>query len=527
MIKLIAILTVTSFSLYSQSDSLKNSEVIKQLDEIFIERDDVLNIKGGEKRKPKTIPSLSKSDLDSLNSLEKQQSLLLPTSGLPLQQINRANERAYINANYGRFNTFDGELGYDFSVEDFEFYSNANLEFSGGHLDNAGYFDGGFRLISDYVAPQKFFVFGGSKTRTRLNYNHLRFNNFAEFDSEERSLDTIGFMMDSEGDYNGFKFSTGAGFDMFSMNGDSVGFTDFGVKGYLKLINPYKSWRFIGDINTELRSGNNQSNNYIEGLGGLSYYSKNFDFYGNAGLQLAQNEFETILVPTFKSGIDLKSNYLFTLNGEVGSRLNRRTFANLSRENLYLDGSSFLDHTQENLYLRSSLKYHPGEKFNILIGAKYSIINNALNWSNIDTARFTPVYLDANGFKVFLETYYDIDENNTMTGFFEFNQLITDSLNNQNTYLPLFFTGFDLRSKLFDKFVANIGLNFVGERFADLENEISLDSYLNLFGKITYRLDNNLNIILNMDNLLNQNIYNFNFYRQRGTFVSLGMLWKF
>lgn len=519
--RIFGILILLVFSVYSQENE------VKQLDEILIERSAVLNVKGGEKRKPNALPTLTKSDLDSLNSLEKQQSLLLPPAGLPRQIIKNAQDRAYIRGEFGRFTTLDAEAGYAFAYKEFDIYSMANLEMSSGHLDNAGFLNANFRFISDYVAPEKFWIFGGSKTRTRFDYNRGEFSNFAVFSPEDRSLDSIGLMADVEGSYNGFQFYTGAGFDLLSLRSDTSDFGDSGLKGYLTVINPYKNWRFSGGANAELRSGNQQSNNYFEGQGKISYLSQNIDFDIQGGFQVAQNENESLFIPKFLLGLSLKSNSDFTITMQAGSQLNRNTFADLTRFNPYISWNTFLDHSIDQLFIEGEARYHPFSRFSLRIGSKLSMIENSVNWINQDSSQFSIFYDNATQFKTYLESYYDFNDNNSISLMFISNIITTDSLESQQTYIPSIKAMLDFNSKLFDKFAANIGLDYVGTRFADIDNDIELDPFIDLRFKFTYSAGNNFNIYLRGENLLNQNIFQFNYYRQRGLFLSSGILWKF
>ncbi|MDC1067871.1 hypothetical protein OAQ99_01790 [Candidatus Kapabacteria bacterium] len=525
--KILIIILFSVFISLSQQEKVGTNADIKKLDEITIETKDVLNVKGGEKRRPTILPTLSKSDLDSLNSLEKQQSLLLPTSGLPNQIIPNASDRAFVKGQLGRFATVDAEAGYSFAYRNFDIYTIADLEMSDGHLENAGYFNGGLRLISDYVAPEKFWIFGGSKTRTRLDYNRASFNNYSVDNPEDRAIDSVALMMDVDGTYNGFQFYTGVGFDVFDLSTDSSNFADTGLKGYINVVNPYKNWRFSGGANTEIRTGNSQSNNYFEGSGKLAYLSKNIDFIAEGGLQLAQNDNETLFQPQFNLGLVVKSNNDFTISANTGSKLIRNTFANLSRYNPYISWNTFLNHTTENLFVDLNLSYHPYSRFQFRIGSKIALLDNTMNWINSDSSQFSIYYDKATQIKLFVESYYDLNDKNSISLMIENNNVITDSLDNQQTYLPTLKASIDYNSQLFDNFAMNLSLDYVGTRFADIDNKVELDPFVNLNLKFDFAISNNFNLYLVGENLLNQDIYQFNYYRQRGLFFSFGILWKF
>ena len=76
-----------------------------ELPNFIIEGKEQINVRAGIKQMPEKSSALNQTDLDSLNSLEKQQSLLLPPKSFPDQILSYKYDRGYLSAEFGRFTT--------------------------------------------------------------------------------------------------------------------------------------------------------------------------------------------------------------------------------------------------------------------------------------------------------------------------------------------------------------------------------------------------------------------------------------
>jgi len=61
----------------------------------------------------------------------------------------------------------------------------------------------------------------------------------------------------------------------------------------------------------------------------------------------------------------------------------------------------------------------------------------------------------------------------------------------------------------------------------DLLNSEELDPYFNMNFDVNYLINKNLSIFAKVDNLFNQDIFIYNYYRERTLFASMGFHWKF
>ena len=163
-------------NLLSQQKEVKEEQKPVDLPEAIIYGTDYLNVKSGFKRKPSNVPKLSVSELDSLNSLEKIRPSVLPVSTLPTESVTPIHEKGYVQADVGSFITSNIEAGYVASIEDFDLYLKGNFDQSRGHIANGEYTKLNADFYSDYIADPKFFIFGGSKTRTNMRFQNFRYN---------------------------------------------------------------------------------------------------------------------------------------------------------------------------------------------------------------------------------------------------------------------------------------------------------------------------------------------------------------
>ena len=181
MRKLLLILLIIS-PLYSQEEENKSEEPF-DLPETIIYGKDIITVKSTYKKFPSNTPGLSKTELDSLNSLEKHQSMLLPREDLQSSFINNYNENGFLQGELGRFTSAKVDFGSSFNIDEFKLFTLAGLDLSTGHTNNADYSRFYGELNSEYIADKKFFIFGGSKTNSNVRLDFNRYNNYSVFRS--------------------------------------------------------------------------------------------------------------------------------------------------------------------------------------------------------------------------------------------------------------------------------------------------------------------------------------------------------
>ena len=525
--KLIFIIVIGTCYLFSQEKEVKPEQKPFDLPEAIIYGSDQLNVKSGFKRSPTSIPKLTVRELDSLNSIEKIRPSVLPSSTLPFIKNDRIVEKGYVMADLGRFLTSNLEAGYATSISDFDLYLNGKYEQSRGHTDNAQYSKIEGNFYSDYIASDKYFIFGGSKTRTKLHFEDFNYTNYSVSNFESRNKVNLGANVDVDGFYEGFVFNTGAGFDVMNTTGDSLDYSDRSVNGYLKVQNPYNKYNLGFNVAVDLRSGNGIGNNYAIAEGFASLKQSIFDMKLNVGYQIA--EYFNGVRNGLKFDFNLNSNISnrFTLTARVSSGLESNFVSKLNNMNRFINYDIDIDHSYNKLLINSQLTYHKDLDFYSSVGFTYGMLGRNINFVNVDSSYFKPIYLDVNKLTLNFDGYYNINEKSSLNYTIKYNSVITDTLNNMNTYIPQIETEVSYNIKFDNGLSSKVSLEYVGKRFADLENKIVLDPFFNMNLEFNYLLNKNLTIFANIQNLFNQDIYLYNFYIERRFFGNIGVNYNF
>lgn len=515
--------------LYSQENSKEAISEQKPFDlpEAIIYGSENLNVKSGFKRNPSDLPKLSISELDSLNSLEKVRPSVLPVSNLPFIKNVVNKEKGYLLVDFGNFITSNIEAGYVNNINEFDLYLRGGIDQSRGHVENAQYSKINLDLFSDYIAPDKFYIFGGSKTRTNINFNNFNYTNYSVNDFENRNRYIFKTNVDVDGNFEGFKFETGAGFFITKVNGDSLDLSDQSLKGYLKVENPYNIYNLGFNTEVDLRNGNGSGNNYLlfEGFGSVDLNSIKLKV--NAGYQLAQY-FDGVR-NVFKYDINIFSNISdnFTFLSRIYSGINRNTVSDLIDENRFINYDFNLDHSINKLVLDMYLKYTKDIDFHNGIGLNYGLIDNNINFINIDSSYFIPTYHNVSSLILRFDGFYNFNDKNTIDYEIKYNNIITDTLNKMNTYIPNLEAELAYSFNLENGLKAKFGLEYVGIRYVDLDNIEKLDPFLNMNIFLNYRFNKNLSIFAKLENIFNQDIILYNFYIERGIFGKIGVNYLF
>lgn len=514
-------------NLFSQEKEVKEEQKPVDLPEAIIYGTDYLNVKSGFKRSPSNIPKLSVSELDSLNSLEKIRPSVLPVSTLSTESVSPVQEKGYLQGDFGRFLTSNIDAGYVTSLEDFDLYLKGSFDQSRGHIENGEYSKINADIYSDYIADPKFFIFGGSKTRTNMRFQNFRYNNYSVEDFETRNNTQFGAGLDVDGSYEGFNFETGLNFDVMKTAGDSLDFSEQTLNGYLKFINPYNKYRVGFNVEADLRSSFGNANNFAMAEGIASYISDVFDLKLKGGYQIANYYDGVRNAIKLDARMNLKLNNSLTFRGLVSSGLERNNVFDLFQRNRFLNYDFNIDHQFNKINILANFLYHKDIDYNFSAGVNYKMFDRMLNFVNYDSSYFSPNYIDGNMLTINLDGFYNFDDINSIDFILKYNMTSTDSINKKITYIPDFESEVNYRVKFSNGLSGKVGFEFIGTRFTDIQNDVALEPIFNMNLQINYLFNKNLSIFANIENIFNQDIFIYNFYRERGVFASFGAHWKF
>jgi hypothetical protein len=491
-----------------------------------------LDVTSGVKMEPGKPMPLNSIMLDSLNSLEKQPSLLIPIEPLPDYAIIRDRKNGFIRGNFGRYAIGNINAGYGLNLDGYELYADVGVDFSGGHVDNSQYSGLDIQLTSDYIAPQKFFIFGGSRTRTNVEFNNKNYKLYSIATSPDRNFNKFKVNFDVDGNYSGYKFETGAGFSGLQIKTQDIKTADNNYYGYVKVHNFWNNLFVAGSLLLDMHTLKGNSANFIQMDGSVSLINDDISLLGNAGLQIASNTEGTERGGLLLSAlVEYRMNKLFTIRGNIRSGLENNKLSLIYNYNPYISNFVNLDYSYDIMNLKGFIDFHPSQ--DLVVSAGFSIRHSDRLPVYLDDKTFQPgsfviSYKTGTIIKSVFETYWNFSEKDRLNANLTATQTSMSDIDNKNIpYLPELQFGFSYERFWSEKLGTKFGIDYFGERFADIDNSIKLDAYMNLNIELSYLVAKELKVFAEFDNLFNSDIVIWNGYKERGLFASIGLMWQF
>lgn len=519
------ILPLLIYNLFAQEQ--ETSEPLS-LPHLIIVDDARLNTRSGVKQMPDNPAALSRLELDSLNSLEKQPPPLLPVEPLPQSTEKIVYNKGFASVSFGSFTTPNVSAGYGFDVNGYKFYATGGFEMSEGHVENADYSRFDLNVISDYVAPEKYWIFGGSKTRINFDLQNKNYNLYAVDDAPGRNLIDLNIGVRSDGSHKSWDFSTGASFETLQLLQDESDGSDNGIKGFLEIKNVHNKYDLGGNIMVDFHSVGGDGVNFLQAYGFGTVELGKVKFRLRAGLQNA-----TALSGTNRSALmlDGKIDYLinrnFTLQTKLGSGLRNRSYAGYARMNPYISDTADIDFTLDIAKFGGFLTYHPTKDLGITAGAEFNISDQISAFVQADSTSFDLAYGDGIEGALTLEGFYDMSPEDRLMAAFEYKFTSFGDENNILPYVPAIKGDINYKRTWFRNFGTIIGFYYIGSRYADIDNIEELSAYTDLYLRAEYSVERSFSVFFEVNNMLNSDIMIWNGYKERNLFASAGVLIQF
>jgi hypothetical protein len=491
------------------------------------------SVQYGIKQKPEKPAPLSKAQLDSLNSLEKQQSPSIPIEPLVTDALPGEYKKGFVEADFGSFITGSLRGGYGINLEGYELYGTGGIEASSGHEDDAEYNSFHMQLSSDYIAPDKFFIFGGSRTRTLFKVNHDSYDLYGADNPMDRAATQMNLRVDVDGNYEGIGFSTGGGYRLLRLKTDEYITNDNNLNGYVKVNKLWKNFHLAGNLSLDFNSLRKNSVNFLQADGSAAIISDHLSIFGKAGFQVAQNSDEVNRSGLLLQGrIDYRMNDIFTISGSAESGLQKRFFRDYYLENPYLSNIAHFDYTYNIMLIKGNLFFHPTDKFALTGGVDFRYANRYPYFFPETDQRalgsFGLRYEDATIFAIRGEIFWQPAENDRFVANLTMNQTNLNEVDdNAIPYLAPFNLSGKWHRNWTNKIGTNIGIDYIGEREANDSNSVQIDAFINLTAGIIYKINDRFTARANLENLLASDIYIWEGYKERGLFLSVGLMWQF
>jgi len=527
---------VTTHLLFSQENQPVPGTSSKPLElpNFIIEGKEQVDVRAGVKQFPEKPLAMTEENLDSLNSLEKQQSLLLPAQPLPNKILNSDYKKGYAKAGVGRYGFANVEAGYGYEYRDYSFFGNAGIDYGGEHVANSEYNKLYMNIFSDYIAPEKFFIFGGSKTRTTLKVNNKNYNLYALEEPVERNVLNFDLGILSDGNYSNFSFSTGANLRSLQLSdylADSIDAKSFDnlLSGFLMVKNLGNDYELGGKAKGELESVRGNGVHYFEaGLFG-TYKMGKLTINLEGGIQFGGTSTDVSRGGLLIEGrADYEMNANLTLKASVFTGLRKVNYFDMLEINPYALRSINVDYIYDTPVIKGIAYYHPLENIGLSGGLIIGSSDRTPVFDTLTNGGLMLKYERINKIEVFSEGFYKFSRVDNVTYHFAFNFSTLSKNGNIAPYNPLIKLSVNYGRKLLeDKLVIDADLNYVGKRYVDFDNKIELDGYVDLKLKLTYKLLDDFKVGLKLDNLLNSDIYIWHGYKERGLFFGLDALYQF
>jgi hypothetical protein len=524
----IVIMLASAIQLYTQTEE---STKPLELPNFIIEGKEQLNVQAGIKQMPLSPNPMSAGELDSLSKIEKQQSLLLPSVSFPTNIFQKSDNIGFVKASFDSYITPVVNAGVNLEIsQNASVFASGGYEYSIGHVDNADYSKANISILSDYIAPEKYWVFGGSKTQTHVKFFKSEYKPYASEYPSDRACSGFDIGIHSEGKHEGYKFATGANIQSTDITDHfktgSAGIDEGSLKGYLAVTGMFKGFEIGGDFLVDFRSVKNSAVNFFKGAGIARYIGDEVTFSLLAGVEHTGTNTDIqrtgLLID---ADVIYRLNHYLTIKGGFFGGFKPISLSNILIDNPYIADELVIDHdyTQN---VSGQVKIHP----NTDIQASVNVL--------IGTGSRTPYFKDINEYfeleydktqriKLEAEMSWNISMQDNLTFFAGLDHRVLKSNQNMLPYHPLILSSANYWKKWTDKIGTKIGFYYIGERYADVENKESLAGYIDLKLSADYKFSKDLTFYINLNNITNSDIYVWKNYKERSIFLSAGVLWQF
>lgn len=533
-------LNVSILASQSADTTKQNNTEPLELPNFVIEKVEQLSIKIGAKQRATPPLPLDANYLDSVNSFEKQKIVpLMPEENSP-QVLDMSYKKGFIKGDFGRYSTAFIHSGYGINLDGYDLYADAKYEGSKGHEKDSDFNKFDIQLSSDYIAPDKYFIFGGSRSRTSVDFHTNKYSLYSKSNDDDFILNSglykrnyLNFdaQVISDGNFNGANFQTGAKFNTFHLESDSSKGFQNGVMGFLKIHNYWKKFLLAGNVMMDMQNISGNSYNFAQGDVSGKFFTEKLSISFCSGLQYARtttNENRGGLL--LKGDIEYRYNSKFTINTKIQSGLNKKSFAEMYDDNPYISIINDIDFAYDIINFSGSMFYHPDNDIGITVRIAYKSTARMpyfFNSTDIDSSSsFSVGYADVSGLNAEAEIWYNITDKDVLLSDIQIYNY-TFKNNKSVPYIPLAKINLIYSRLLFDNFVSKVGIVFASSKYGDIANEIEIDSYVNISLGFEYGLMPNLSMFANIENLLNSNIYIWDKYKERSMYANVGLMWQF
>jgi hypothetical protein len=445
-----------------------------ELPEFIVTGKSRADIPGGTKRAPNKPPILSGARLDSLNPIEKVPLPSLPNALLPMYHQPILWRPGYLSASLGNYLTADIDAGYAFRAGGYLLDVTTSLEASEGWLPHAEYAMFDLGLMSTYVAPEKFLFFGGSTTIVDVDLANKNYILYA--DSNNRSRNTFGFdaSVETKGAWEGLQYRGAVGLLTRSMNTMERSFSGTSITGAASAISKATKVEVGGEVDVRIRSfgGNAYPYTALSAIGG--YADESFLVRARGGIQWATS---TTSVDRFGVAISGTADVFIsqdaTIRAFATTGLRALDLSDLLKENPYIADTAVIEVPYDVVDLGVGVYYHPLTRLNVSVHGSFRATDRDVVWTNADEATFVPMYLSTTTMSIVGDARWEASTMDAIVADLRYAKAQVSG-NKATPYIPSIKASVGYDRRWLHQLRSVVTLIFVGDRFADLANTVTL-----------------------------------------------------
>ncbi|MFZ9870021.1 MAG: hypothetical protein ACO3I4_04650 [Candidatus Kapaibacteriota bacterium] len=508
----------------TQPSSAPNQPV--ELPQIIIEGAAAVDVPGGSKEAPSRPPRLTAAMLDTINPLQKSPLPSLTSQAWPQYQYQDAWVPGWLEARIGNYITPIVYGGYSLHADRYLIDLVGGFEASTGWQPGAEYTKAHVGLMSTYLAPEKFILFGGSVTTASVTADHRNYGLYALTNSPRRSTQLISATVHNQGMVDSVAFEGTLNWSTRALATADQHRTASILHGQARVWTPWSDGRVSAEADLSVRSFGDRSYPWISVM--ASYDMPWIG--GTASVRIGPQWFESTSGDSrFGLGIDgelrLPVSPEFSVYGSIRSGLQNRQHEELLAENPYLSDTARIDASYDLARIRAGVEWHP----TMTVGATLSIEAGRTErtpvWVNAGGGLFDLSYLQATTIRLAGDARWVFSSTDALTIDGRFTMATIDDYA-QQPYVPLAEVSVGYDHQWTTAFKTNLALVYVGDRWADLEHTRQLAGFIDVKLDASYTLSSILDVTLQGRNLVGSTMFLWEGYRERSFFLSAGILWR-
>jgi len=498
-----------------------------ELPEFIVTGKERVDIPGGAKQAPVRPPLLTASALDSLNPTLKQPLPPLPPRQLPLPERTLLFRPGYVEASFGNYLTPNILAGYSFETGGYRIDAAGAFESSQGWTENADYSKFDLQLLSSYVAPEKFIFFGGSTTEVDLQLGNRSYRLFGAPGQESRSVLAVHAGVNVDGKFEDLTYQAGASWSHQGMSterqSDISGST---ISGFAVVEQRWSGVDAGGKIDLRFASLDNTAYPFLEGSVFARYVTNAVRLRAGAGFQSFESTSDIgrggLLI---NASADVMALPELTIRADLRSGLTPFLWQDLVRENPYIATNIVMDAAYDVLDLSGTVLFHPSSRLTASAGLRLLQRDREAVWIGDTVGTFSPSYVTVTRIDIPFDVRWILTSRDALTADMRLTMSDVQDAKTQ-PYLPSVRASVS-HDRLWSQDVRSvIGVIYVGERWADLQNTISLSGYIDIRARLDVQISKDFSVFVSTDNLLGSSVVLWRGYTERAMFVRAGITWN-